>query len=60
MVNSLERSRKNRMEFRRKDGSRPIFPEDWNKEVRVLDVDSMSDFVSIEVRSDGTKAVMGS
>jgi hypothetical protein len=48
------------MEFRRKDGSRPIFPEDWNKEVRVLDVDSMSDFVSIEVRSDGTKAVMGS
>jgi hypothetical protein len=48
------------MEFKRKDGSRPTFPEDWNRDVRVLDVDSMSDFVSIELRSDGTKVVMGS
>lgn len=61
MVTSLERRRKNRMEFRRKDGSRPTFPEDWNREVRTLDDDSMSDLVSIEDRSDGsTKVVVGS
>ena len=60
IVMSLERSKKKRNEFRMKDGSRAAFPEDWNRAVAMLEEDSMSDSVFIEVRNGGRMEVTDS
>jgi len=60
IVTSLERSKKKRREFHRKDGSRPMVPEDRNREVTTPVVDSMSVAEFREVRTDDRDVVMGS
>ena len=57
MVMSLERSKKKSNEFKMKDGSKATFPEDWNRAVAMLEEDSMSDSVFIEVRYGVRKEV---
>lgn len=51
MVTNLDRSKKNRTEFRIKDGRRPIFPDDWKRDVTMLENDSINGSVLREVRN---------
>ena len=53
-MTSFDRSKKNRKEFRRKDGRKPTFPDDWKRDVTMLENDSINGSVLIEVRNAGT------
>ena len=45
MVTSLDRNEKNKTEFRMKDGSNPIFPDDRKSNVVMLVADATMDSV---------------